>query len=191
LGGTTPTSSITIVKKEITLFFTISFNFKKLKIEKYETGAIMMVYDNAIQKIAQILKENRNDSVQEVVDYLQTHFEVYNWVGVYLVKKDMLHLGPWQGPKATDHTIIPIGKGICGAAVQTGKTQIVSDVHADDRYLSCFLSTRSEIVVPLKQNGRIIGEIDIDSDTPNAFTEKDESFLKKIADMLVSHIHNG
>ncbi|MDG6218284.1 MAG: GAF domain-containing protein [Candidatus Thermoplasmatota archaeon] len=150
-----------------------------------------MNFDDAIQKIVQIFKENKKDPVQAVVDYLQSHFETYNWVGIYIVKQNILHLGPWQGPQATDHIKIPIGKGICGAAAQTGKTEIISDVREDNRYLSCFLSTRSEIVVPIRRNGKIIGEIDIDSDTSNAFSEKDELFLKRIADMLAPHIHNG
>ena len=150
-----------------------------------------MNFDDAIQKIVQILKENKKDPVQAVVDYLQSHFETYNWVGIYIVKQNILHLGPWQGPQATDHIKIPIGKGICGAAAQRGKTEIISDVREDNRYLSCFLSTRSEIVVPIRRTGKVIGEIDIDSDTSNAFSEKDELFLKRIADMLAPHIHNG
>lgn len=150
-----------------------------------------MRYDDAIEKLIQIFKGNKKDPLQAVVDYLQSHFETYNWVGIYIVKQNTLHLGPWQGPQATDHKKIPIGKGICGAAAQTGKTEIISDVRKDDRYLSCFLSTRSEIVVPIQRNGKVIGEIDIDSDTSNAFTEKDKLFLKRIADMLAPHICNG
>ena len=149
-----------------------------------------MDYDSAKRKIKQMLTEKKDNHLQHVVDFLQTTFKSYSWVGIYLVKNNNLHLGPWQGPQATEHTKIPIGQGICGAAAKTGKTEIVSDVHADDRYLSCFISTRSEIVVPIKRNGTIIGEIDIDSDTPDAFTKKDDQFLKEIADMLSAHIHN-
>ena len=97
-------------------------------------------------------------------------------------------LGPWKGKHATEHTKIPIGKGICGYAAKTGRTEIVSDVSSDDRYLACFVSTRSEIVVPIRKNGKIVGEIDIDSDIPNAFDSKDAVFLEKIADMLAKHI---
>ena len=121
-----------------------------------------MDYDYAKQKIKQILTKNKEKSVQQVVDFLQSNFEMYSWVGIYVIKDNMLHLGPWQGDQATEHTEIPIGQGICGAAAKTGKTEIVSDVHADNRYLSCFVSTRSEIVVPIKKNSKIIGEIDID-----------------------------
>lgn len=149
-----------------------------------------MDYDYAKQKIKQILTKNKEKSVQQVVDFLQSNFEMYSWVGIYVVKDNMLQLGPWQGDQATEHTEIPIGQGICGAAAKTGKTEIVSDVHADNRYLSCFVSTRSEIVVPIKKNSKIIGEIDIDSDTPDAFSKEDDLFLKEIADMLSEHIHN-
>ncbi len=149
-----------------------------------------MDYDYAKQKIKQILTKNKEKSVQQVVDFLQSNFEMYSWVGIYVVKDNMLHLGPWQGDQDTEHTEIPIGQGICGAAAKTGKTEIVSDVHADNRYLSCFVSTRSEIVVPIKKKSKIIGEIDIDSDTPDAFSKEDDLFLKEIADMLSEHIHN-
>ncbi|MBS3748070.1 MAG: GAF domain-containing protein [Candidatus Thermoplasmatota archaeon] len=146
--------------------------------------------DEAKRKIKQILMKNKENPVQQVVDFLQSNFEVYSWVGIYMVKDNYLHLGAWRGDQATEHTKIPIGKGICGAAAKTGKTEIVSDVHADNRYLSCFISTRSEIVVPIKRNSKTIGEIDIDSDTKNAFTKEDDLFLKEIADMLSEHIHN-
>ena len=117
-------------------------------------------------------------------------FTHYSWVGIYIVKDNQLHLGPWKGKEATEHVKIPIGQGVCGSAAQTGNTEIVDDVHADKRYLACFVSTRSEIVVPIKDNNMVIGEIDIDSDTPKAFTEQDSIFLEKIADMLRAHIRN-
>ena len=126
--------------------------------------------------------------LQTVVDALYEGFEKYSWVGIYLVREDVLVLGPWRGTKETEHTTIPIGKGVCGAAAKTGKTELVDDVSKDKRYLSCFLSTRSEIVVPIKKHKVVIGEIDIDSDTPAAFDRKDTVFLEKIADMLAQHI---
>ena len=98
-------------------------------------------------------------------------------------------MGPWSGEQATEHTKIPIGKGICGSAAKNGKTEIVADVNADNRYLSCFVSTKSEIVVPIKKGKKILGEIDIDSDKKNAFNKKDKVFLENLADMLYKHIH--
>ncbi len=77
---------------------------------------------------------------------------------------------------------------MCGAAAKTGNTELVDDVSKDKQYLSCFLSTRSEIVVPIKKKDVVIGEIDIDSDLPSAFDKNDAVFLEKIADMLQQHI---
>ena len=81
-----------------------------------------------------------------------------------------------------------MGEGICGYVAKTGKAEIIPDVNKDKRYLSCFLSTHSEIVVPIIKNKKIFGEIDIDSDKINAFSDKDLKFLEKVSDMLSKHI---
>ena len=126
--------------------------------------------------------------MDDVVVFLVNNFNHYSWLGIYLVEGNDLVLGPWRGPNATEHTRIPIGQGICGSAAASGKTEVISDVNADSRYLSCFVSTKSEIVVPIKKDTKVIGEIDIDSDVKDAFTEDDKIFLEKIADMLSKHI---
>ena len=95
----------------------------------------------------------------------------YNWVGFYMLDPNdpsVLVLGPFHGAP-TEHTRIPVTQGICGAAVAQGETVIVDDVSADPRYLSCSIETRSEIVVPIRVRGEIIGEIDIDSHERAAF----------------------
>ena len=112
----------------------------------------------------------------------------YTWVGIYLVEGEDLVLGPWQGPAATQHVRIPIGVGICGAAAKAGKTEVVDNVAADPRYLACFPSTRAEIVVPIRDGDRVLGEIDIDSDLPAAFTEKDVAFLEEVARLLAQRL---
>lgn len=111
-------------------------------------------------------------------------FPHYNWVGIYLVEGESLVLTAWNGPTATLHSRIPLGKGICGLAAQTRQTVIVGDVSKDPRYLECFPNTRSEIVVPVLRNGAAIGEIDIDSDALDAFEERDRVFLEEIASEL-------
>lgn len=142
-------------------------------------------YDVAEETVKQILfKSDAADVLQNVVDYLYKYFDKYSWVGIYLVEEKYLVLGPWNGEQATEHTKIPVGKGICGSAAQSGKTEVVADVSKDDRYLACFVSTRSEIVVPIKKNGVVAGEIDIDSDIPSAFDNSDAVFLEKVADMI-------
>ena len=150
---------------------------------------IFLQYRIAEQKIKGIITKNKSTTIlQDVVDVLYENFEKYNWVGIYLVKGDVLVLGPWKGKQATEHIKIPIEKGVCGSAAQSGKTEVVDKVSKDSRYLSCFLSTRSEIVVPIKKKNIVIGEIDIDSDFPAAFDNNDAVFLEKIADMLRQHI---
>lgn len=117
---------------------------------------------------------------------LSSRFPHYSWVGIYWLRGALLELGPWRGPRATDHVSIPLGKGICGSAAASGRIENVPDVREDSRYLSCFLNTRSEIVVPLSRSGGIIGEIDIDSDEPAAFRSRDERFLGNVASLFDS-----
>jgi L-methionine (R)-S-oxide reductase len=123
---------------------------------------------------------------QRAVELLHDRFPHYDWVGIYWVSDDGadLVLGPWTGPQPTEHTRIPIGTGICGAAAASGRTEIVPDVDADPRYLACFASTRSEIVVPIFDGGEVIGEIDIDGGEVDAFDETDARFLEELAALL-------
>ncbi len=125
-------------------------------------------------------------AAQRVVEALHDRFGHYDWVGIYWVDSDRreLVLGPWIGPEATEHTRIPIGVGICGAAADSGQTQIVDDVNADPRYLACFATTRSEIVVPIFADGQVIGEIDIDGSDVAAYDETDARFLEEVAALL-------
>jgi len=122
--------------------------------------------------------------LQAVVDLLHDRVEHYSWVGIYLVEGDELVLGPWRGPQATEHVRIPVGQGVCGAAAASGETEVVDDVNADPRYLACFPSTRSEIVVPIARDGRVVGEIDIDSDQPAAFGDADRQLLERVAGLI-------
>jgi L-methionine (R)-S-oxide reductase len=124
--------------------------------------------------------------LRRTVDLLHDTFDHYSWVGVYLVEGGELVLAAWKGPRATEHVRIPIGHGICGAAAATGETEVVDDVNGDERYLACFPSTRSEIVVPIQFQNRIVGEIDIDSDRPAAFDDADRAFLEHVARMVSS-----
>ncbi|MGZ4256579.1 MAG: GAF domain-containing protein [Gaiellaceae bacterium] len=135
--------------------------------------------------MSELLQEiEKAGDLQAAVDLLHERCEDYSWIGIYLVEGDDLVLGPWQGPQATEHVRIPVGQGVCGAAAASGKTEIVDDVNADPRYLACFPSTRSEIVVPIVREGRVVGEIDIDSDRPAAFGEDDRAFLERVAELL-------
>jgi len=141
------------------------------------------------QAIEEIIERGgeADDVLREVVEALHGGFEHYSWVGIYLVDGDELVLGPWQGPDPTEHVRIPVGQGICGAAAASGETEIVDDVNSDPRYLSCFPSTRSEIVVPITHESRVVGEIDIDSDRPAAFAGDDRAFLEHVAQLIAPH----
>jgi GAF domain-containing protein len=114
----------------------------------------------------------------------------YNWTGFYMLDPGdpvTLVLGAFVGDP-TPHTRIPVTQGICGAAAASGQTVVVDDVNADPRYLSCSLKTNSEIVVPIYARGKVVGEIDIDSHAPAAFTEIDRQFLEETARIVGSFI---
>ena len=138
-----------------------------------------MTHGEALEEIRQA-----GDPPRKAVEVLQDGFEHYSWVGVYLVEGDDLVLGPWNGPEATEHVRIPVGQGVCGAAAASGRTEVVDDVNADPRYLACFPSTRSEIVVPIVHEGAVVGEIDIDSDRRAAFDDDDRAFLERVAQLI-------
>lgn len=143
----------------------------------------MSAHAGALEAIDAILSRGgeADDALRDVVEVLHDRFDHFSWVGIYLVEEAELVLGPWKGPEATEHVRIPIGEGICGAAAASGKTELVDDVRSDARYLACFASTRSEIVVPISWEGTVIGEIDIDSDRAAAFSAEDRRFLETVA----------
>jgi L-methionine (R)-S-oxide reductase len=143
----------------------------------------------ALEAIDRIVNREReaDEVLRKTVEVLHDRLDHYSWVGIYLVEGDDLVLGPWKGPQATEHVRIPIGRGICGAAAASGRTEIVDDVGSDERYLACFSSTRSEIVVPISFEGRVVGEIDVDSDAPAAFTDEDRVLLERVAVLISPH----
>ncbi len=124
---------------------------------------------------------SKASELRQKVAKLLNQFPTYNWVGIYLVRGNSLHLEAWSGPAPTVHTDIPVGKGICGWAAKSGRTEIVSDVSKDSRYLQCFTNTKAEIVVPIHHEGKVTGEIDIDGDRLNAFSSLDREFLEAVA----------
>jgi len=127
-----------------------------------------------------------------IVEAIAAHFPHCNWTGFYWLDPhvaETLVLGAFVG-EPTPHTRIPITEGICGAAVVAGETVVVDDVNADPRYLSCSIKTKSEIVVPIHAQGKVVGEIDIDSHTPAAFTEIDRRFLEEAARIVGGYLHH-
>ena len=129
------------------------------------------------------LVDDRVAAMTTVVAVLKDTFPHYTWVGIYLLEGDELVLGPYLG-KPSPHIRIPVGRGICGAAAAERATIIVDDVHSDPRYLACSIETQSEIVVPIMRDDLVLGEIDIDSDVPGAFSRDDQASLEAVAAIL-------
>jgi GAF domain-containing protein len=116
-----------------------------------------------------------------LVAELKREFPSHSWSGVYLVEGGVLVLGPFRGPD-TPHKRIRIGdEGICGWVAKHAKPQVIPDVNADPRYLACSLTVKSEIVVPIEDGGRVLGVIDVDSETPAAFSRTDLDALAELA----------
>jgi L-methionine (R)-S-oxide reductase len=125
--------------------------------------------------------ENFREQCESICGALREWSPNYDWVGIYWLKGDHLKLGAWSGESATEHVSIPISEGICGAAVREGKTIIVDDVSEDERYLACFMDTKSEIVVPIFSKSKIVGEIDVDGKKTGAYSDEDREFLEALA----------
>jgi GAF domain-containing protein len=126
--------------------------------------------------------------IQSVMESLKAWRSDFHWVGVYILKGDELHVGPYTGP-VTDHVRIPVGRGVCGTAVAEDKNQVVDDVSALGNYLACNLETKSEIVVLVRDpSGRVLGQIDIDSTKLKAFNSADEQFLEQVGGLIAPHM---
>lgn len=124
--------------------------------------------------------------LDEVVRRVHEAHPSWDWSGIYLLVGDTLVLGPATAP--ADHSRIGIGEGVCGTAVADDENQLVEDVREVDNYLACSIHTRSEIVVLIRDNGRIVGQFDIDSDTVGAFTAEDERLLDELADLVAPRV---
>ena len=123
------------------------------------------------------------------VEVLDKQIQYYNWTGLYWMNdlKGQLELGAYVG-EATDHTSIPYGRGICGQVAVSGATFEVPDVHAQDNYLACSLATKSEIVVPIYMEEKLIGQIDIDSHELDPFTAEDHALLEWVAEFIAERL---
>ena len=140
------------------------------KMQEFIEQTIKLLVDNS---------QNVEQTLLLICELLKLEISYYDWVGFYFKNgdKNELKLGPYAGAP-TDHTIIPFGKGICGQVAISNKNFVVPDVKAQENYIACSLTVKSEIVIPLFVNGENIGQIDIDSNTLNPFTKEDEEFLE-------------
>ncbi|RAJ08109.1 GAF domain-containing protein [Arenibacter echinorum] len=126
-------------------------------------------------------EKSKIEKMQAICELLKENVPHYDWVGFYFRNgdKEELKLGPYAGAP-TDHTIIPFGKGICGQVAVSNQNFVVPDVMAQDNYIACSITVKAEIVIPLFLNGVNIGQIDIDSNTPDPFSKEDEYFLEYV-----------
>ena len=109
-----------------------------------------------------------------------------NWAGFYLLEGDTLVLGPFQGKPACIE--IPVGKGVCGTAVSENMTQLVADVHQFPGHIACDSASNSEIVIPMRKDGKVVGVLDVDSPLYDRFTKNDRIALEKFVEILQSRI---
>ena len=132
-----------------------------------------------VLKILSDASSPAQERLQELCNLLQSRVPYYDWVGFYFRDGDLeeLKLGPYAG-EPTEHTRIPFGKGICGQVALSNENFVVPDVSAQDNYIACSLNVKAEIVIPIFVRGENIGQIDIDSHTPDPFTDQDVAFLE-------------
>lgn len=142
------------------------------------------LFDDLMVRLDEILSSSMpaEEKLHFVVNMLRNDVAYYDWVGFYLVDKnvpDELELGVYAGEE-TDHTRIKFGQGICGQAASTLKNFVVQDVSKEHNYLSCSIKVKSEIVLPIFHAGKLIGELDIDSHTLSPFSDDDVQFLEGV-----------
>jgi GAF domain-containing protein len=130
------------------------------------------------------LLEGETDIVANMANLVAALKEQFNffWVGFYLVKKDELVLGPFQGPVAC--TRIAKGRGVCGTSWEKNETLIVPDVEKFPGHIACSSLSKSEIVIPIVHREQVIGVLDVDSDRLDAFDEIDAQFLKEMIQLI-------
>ena len=162
-------------------FLTKIYIFRYFRLNTFVKKIKMNFEDLQTQVLAIVNKTNvtRDEKLKEICQLLSDSVSYYDWVGYYFANHETktLHLGPYVGAE-TDHTVIPFGKGICGQVAMSNQNFVVPDVKAQDNYIACSFTVKSEIVVPLFVNGVNIGQIDIDSHVLDPFTEADERFLE-------------
>ena len=123
--------------------------------------------------------------LEEIVRLVHEAHPLWDWSGIYLLVDGKLVVGPFAGSdEPPEHSRIEVGEGVCGTAVAEDRNQLVEDVRELDNYLACSISTRSELVVLIRDGGEVVGQFDIDSDERGAFTQEDEALLDELAALI-------
>jgi L-methionine (R)-S-oxide reductase len=143
-----------------------------------------IVIDNVLNEIRSIAASgnDRAAKAKRLAERIQVLGQ-YRWVGIYDVGVENVSIISWSGPCAPEYPEFPVGKGLTGSAIQQRKAVVVGDVRNDPRYLTAFGNTLSEIIVPVLAPGgdRVIGTVDVESDTTNAFSERDQQMIENCA----------
>ncbi|SDY58865.1 GAF domain-containing protein [Bacillus sp. 166amftsu] len=152
------------------------------------TGSREEQYETVIKQLNALLTGESNvvANLANASALLNQFLERINWVGFYVTEGTGLVLGPFQGMPACVR--IPFGRGVCGVAAETKTTQLVADVHQFPGHIACDSASNSEIVVPIIQEGNVIGVLDIDSPEKNRFDEVDQHYLEKFVETLLKHM---
>lgn len=143
-------------------------------------------YRQLTQQLAALLDGER-DFIANAANTSALIFQMLpdlNWAGFYLMKEGELVLGPFQGKTACVR--IPVGRGVCGTAVEKARSILVEDVHAFPGHIACDAASRSELVVPILRDGVVIGVIDLDSPIPSRFDADDQAGIERIAEIFVT-----
>ncbi|MFJ5791629.1 GAF domain-containing protein [Lysinibacillus sp. NPDC097162] len=151
-------------------------------------GSIVDQYNTLAKQLDALLtgETDRIANLSNASALLNQFLPDINWVGFYILQEEELVLGPFQGLPACVR--IPVGRGVCGSAVSTKETLVVDDVHAFPGHIACDAASQSEIVIPLIQQDKVIGVLDIDSPIKNRFSADDQIGLEHFVKTLLLHI---
>lgn len=149
------------------------------------TGTKEEQYTSMIKQLKSLLADERDwlANLSNTASFLANTLHEINWAGFYLLKENELVLGPFMGKPACVR--ITIGKGVCGTAAAENKTQVVADVHQFPGHIACDADSRSEIVIPIVVDNKVIGVLDIDSPILNRFESIDKTYLEQLAAILI------
>ena len=150
------------------------------------------IYEEIMSNIKVSFKSEEAKTVSDVYRKVVTELSnipYFHWTGIYLLDEEnqQLILDNYIGAE-TEHTVIPVGTGVCGSAVAEKTDKIIFDVREESNYLACSLETRSEIVVLIEDKDKIFGQIDVDSDEVGVFDEVDQKYLRQITELIVKKI---
>ncbi|WP_186429357.1 GAF domain-containing protein [Clostridium sp. BSD9I1] len=148
--------------------------------QKYESLLSMM--DSLLKDETDVITNLSNASA-----LIKALVSDVNWAGFYIIKNNELVLGPFQGLPACNR--IQIGKGVCGTSAFKGETMLVKDVHSFPGHIACDSQSNSEVVIPLKQNNKVYGVLDLDSPTVGRFNEEDKTYLEKVVEIINKYVN--